>query len=242
MKQSEKYKKRLVLMLLLVITFIGIVWLFYERKQGEENTDILSNIQIQEIQTENEKNVEKKSEITSNKSTEKNNIQEESNNDDLVIVHIIGEVNNPGIVKLKQGERIVDAIEKAGGVTGDADLSKVNLAYVVSDGQKINIPNINNKEENFQYVTSEEGKNVLVEKENCNNNGNSIGKVNAKVNINTASQSELETLTGIGPLLAEKIVNYRKSNGKFKAIEDLKNVGGIGEAKYDAIKNNICVK
>lgn len=116
-------------------------------------------------------------------------------------------------------------------MTENADISKINLAYVVQDGQKINIPNVNTVETEV-YISQEIGENIIVEDI----------KTNSKlVNINTATQAELETLTGIGSSTALKIINYRKENGKFKTIEDIKNVSGIGDAKFEAIKNEIYV-
>ena len=144
-----------------------------------------------------------------------------------------GAIKKDGIIKAKQGDRIADVIEKAGGITEEADLSKVNLAYRVSDGQKIYIPSINEKDfqtETEEYITNEAGKNIIVEEKETNKE---------KVNINTATQTELETLSGIGPSTALKIINYRNENGKFKTKEDIKNVPGIGEQKYESIKENI---
>lgn len=160
------------------------------------------------------------------------NIQnEEEMIDEEIIVHITGEVANEGIIKIKKDSRLVDVIEKAGGTTEEADLSKVNLAYQVKDGQKIYIPNINDKEIQ-EYITEEPGDSIIIE-----------GKESkSKVNINTATQTELETLSGIGPSTALKIINYRKENGEFKQIEDIKNIPGIGEAKFENIKEEICVK
>lgn len=153
--------------------------------------------------------------------------------DEEIIVHITGEVINQGIVKIKKNSRITDVIEKAGGTTAEADLSKVNLAYQIKDGQKIYIPNINdNEKEMKEYITEEAGTNIIIEDKQVGN----------KVNINTAAQTELETLTGIGPSTALKIINYRKENGDFKQIEDIKNVPGIGEAKFESLKEDICVE
>lgn len=161
-------------------------------------------------------------------SVEENKIQEEKN---IIILHITGAVKNPGIVQIEEGARLIDAIEAAGGTTENADTSKINLAYILSDGQKIYIPSfLDEKIEN--YVEDNIGENIIIENTNSNIN---------LVNINTATQTELETLTGIGPSLALKIINYRKENGKFKTIEDIKNVSGIGDSKFEAIKNEICV-
>lgn len=166
------------------------------------------------------------------------NILEKDDKNKEIIVHITGAVKKNGIVKLKDGARIYDAIEMAGGSTDDADLSKINLAYVLEDGQKVYIPKIgeiNQENAEEEYITFEYGnnKNII---QDYNKGGNE------KVNINTANQTELETLPGIGTATAEKIIDYRNKNGKFSSIEDIQNVKGIGNAKYEKIKESICVK
>ncbi len=143
------------------------------------------------------------------------------NQDNLIKIHITGEVNNQGVIELKAGDRIIDAIEKAGGLTDLADTSKVNLAYSLSDGEKIYIPSIND-EEGINFIETE--------------------NKNSKININTATLEELDSLSGIGESIAQSIIDYREENGKFQTIEDLKNVSGIGEAKFEKIKENITVK
>lgn len=97
----------------------------------------------------------------------------------------------------------------------------MNLAYILSDGEKIYIPSVND-EEGVEYIQSSSG--------------------NAKININTATQEELETLSGIGESIAQSIIEYREQNGKFTSPEDIKNVSGIGDAKYEKLKDEICVK
>ena len=149
-----------------------------------------------------------------------------------IIVHIAGCVINPGIVKLDENSRICDAINIAGGLTEEADISQINLAYNLEDGMKIYIPNKNEKEKNI-------GNENIVQ-ENASSSTNSI--INKKININNANKSELETIPGIGPTTAQKIIDYRKENGKFKAIEDIKNIKGIGDNKFEKIKDYICVK
>ena len=148
-------------------------------------------------------------------------------------IHIIGEVNNPGIYELVDGSRIQDAIIAAGGENSEADLNKVNLAYELEDGQKINIPSIFDEE--TAYIYNDSGQNVIVDDESITSN-------KKKVNINKASLEELQKINGVGPSLAEKIITYREENGKFKNIEDLKNVSGIGEKKYEALKEYITIK
>lgn len=153
-----------------------------------------------------------------------------------IIVHITGAVKKEGIVTLKENSRIADAVEAAGGLKEDADMSKINLAYVLEDGMKIKIPSVNDKDEGTkQDVTNEEEIVDIIPESN-------IKSEKGMVNINKASQTELETLPGIGPSIALKIINYRNENGKFSNIEDLKKVSGIGENKYENIKALISVK
>lgn len=174
--------------------------------------------------------------LTTNTAVENSNETVEENN--TIVVHITGEVNYPGVVVLKEGARVVDAIEAGGGETDEADLSSLNLAYMLSDGEKIYVPN---KEETSQenqereYITS--AKDDLAQSEN---GAKSTGK-NFKININTAKQEELTQITGIGESTAKKIIEYRTQNGKFKSIEDIKNIPGIGDSKFNAMKEEITV-
>lgn len=180
--------------------------------------------------------IDKKStdQIDNNMLSIENNTKENEGTKELVIVHITGAVKTPGIVKLPEGARIEDAIDKAGGLTEDADISDVNLAYVLEDGIKIKIPTIS-EEKNEEIIINSSGEGI-VEKEISNNSENKI------ININKANETDLQTLPGIGASLAGRIVEYRNSNGKFNEIEDIKNVSGIGDSKYENIKNFICVK
>lgn len=150
-----------------------------------------------------------------------------------IVIHITGEVEEEGVIELEKGARISDAIEEAGGTTEEADLSNVNLAYSLSDGQKVKIPNINEKDEEVIVVEEKAGDNIIIE-------GNKSKE--EKININKAAQTEIETLPGIGPSTALKIINYRNEHGKFKNIEDIKNVSGIGDSKFENIKEYICVE
>lgn len=157
--------------------------------------------------------------------------------EEIIIVHIAGQVKNPGIVKIKDGARIADIIEAGGGLTEQADITNVNLAYIVEDGQKISIPTKQENIENTEYITTENGDNVITDNTVLQEKG---GKV--MININKATVEELQQLQGIGEATAQKIIEHRKQNGDFKQIEDIKNVPGIGEAKFEAIKANIKVK
>ena len=164
--------------------------------------------------------------------TKNEEILEEVKEKNQIIVHVTGQVKNSGVVSLEEGARVVDAIYSAGGETVDADLNKLNLAYILNDGDKIYVP----KKEDTQteYITSGAGENV-----SSNATQSSDSKI---ININTATVDELSTLSGIGKAIAERIVAYRMQNGKFENIEDIKNVTGIGDSKFNNIKDSITVK
>lgn len=142
-------------------------------------------------------------------------------NNEKIMVHVAGEVKYQGVVILEEGQRVVDAIEAAGGETENADLNKLNLAYVLTDGEKLYVPN--KEDENKEYVMT----------------GNGEEKQDGLININVATVEDLQKLPGIGESLAERIVMYRTQNGKFNSIEDIKNVTGIGENKFANIKDLI---
>lgn len=149
-----------------------------------------------------------------NKEYQLNNI--ENSNEDI-IVHIDGAINNPGIYTLKVGSRVDDIIKLANGFKNNANTKVVNLAKMLNDGEKIYI-----------YTNDEE---II---ENIFNNSKTI-------NINNCTKEELMTLPGIGDSIANRIIEYRKNNS-FNKIEDIKNVKGIGESKYNSIKDYISVK
>lgn len=128
-----------------------------------------------------------------------------------VVVYISGEVVNPQVIEMKDGDRLIDAVEKCGGMTEKADKNAVNLALLLKDEDHYVIPKIG---ENLQLNTSSNNKSLQ------NNN---------LVNINTADKTILISLPSIGEKTAEKIIQYRETNGNFKSIDDIKNINGIGE-------------
>lgn len=154
--------------------------------------------------------------------------------EESIIVDIGGAVATPMVVELPSGARIDDAIRAAGGVTKKADLSDVNRAQVLEDGQKILIP-----------IKGNSGAGLVGNGGQSNANGNNqyMGDnfKTEKVNLNTANSEELRTLDGVGPATAEKIIRYRESDGPFKKIEDLKNVDGIGDKTFEKLKDYIVV-
>jgi len=156
---------------------------------------------------------------------ESEELKEKAENPREIVVDVCGEVNNPGVIRLREGDRVVDAVNVVGGLLETADRKMVNLARIVQDGEQIYIPKIG---ENIQELES-------------SNQSSGVSKY-GKVNINKASQSELESLNGIGQVLAQRIIQYREENGAFKNIEDIIKVSGIGTKKYEAIKDSICTQ
>lgn len=218
----NKFNNKTMGIIFIIILIVGAVSIYYLFVIKDENLEIYQN--------ETERNVLIPYE-DSNSETNKEETKE-------IIVDISGEVRKPGVIELKEGDRIRDAIEKAGGLTKNSDTSTINLAYKVEDGMKIKIPSKNEKKEDAEeeHISMDLGDNV--KSSSSNSNVNSVKKINI-VNINTATEQELETLPGIGLSTANKIIQYREEKGKFKKIEDLKNVKGIGDAKFEKLKDYI---
>ncbi|MGL5259010.1 MAG: helix-hairpin-helix domain-containing protein [Lachnospiraceae bacterium] len=148
-----------------------------------------------------------------------------------IVVHIIGQVVNPGVYKMKQGERIVDVIKYAGGFLDDANKEALNLATKVVDGMKIIVPSI------YDVLEENEESYIEYKEEYLNEN-----TANGMVNINTADVATLCTLSGVGESRAKSIIAYREQNGAFKTIEEIMNVSGIKEGSFLKIKDSICVE
>jgi competence protein ComEA len=156
-----------------------------------------------------------------------------------IFVHVIGAVNQGGIYSLPPDSRVQDAIDAAGGFTLAADPQAINLAAFLQDGEQIVIPTQIPTTSLLEIpITSRSGNQVSIQPSATSapyENGNLI-------NINTASQSELETLPGVGPVTAEKIIAYRESNGPFQTIEEIMDVAGIGPVKFEGMKDLITVQ
>lgn len=203
---------------------------------------------IYEVAIKRENLIENITDINTIETSEENETKEQEKVDitKKIMVYITGEVKKPGIYELEENSRIKDVIEEAGGLKETADITDINLATILQDEDKITIPS---KEENKQekqntekIQSNKQGKTTEKSQNTTSISTNATGKnQNTKVNINTATQTELETLPGIGPSIASKIVSYRKENGKFKSIEEIKKVSGIGESKYANIKGLIKV-
>ena len=144
-----------------------------------------------------------------------------------IFVDIDGAVNKPGVYKVSEGTRLFQVIELAGGLTDDASTQSLNRAEAVYDGQKITVYS----SDTGGYSKDDTGGGVSAEK----------GITGGKVNINTADSVTLQTIPGIGPSKAARIIEYRDSQGRFKKIDDIKNVTGIGDMTFENIKGYITV-
>ena len=141
----------------------------------------------------------------------------------MIGVHVTGAVVEPDrVYYLSEGARVSDAIEAAGGANAEADLSQLNLAGYIKDGQRIYVPTVGEKIENIANTAGENQENLLT-------------------NINLASKIELLDLPGIGETYAERIIQHREENGPFETIEDIMKVKGIGESKFNDLKDKITV-
>jgi len=141
-----------------------------------------------------------------------------------IIVYITGAVPRAGVYALPQGARVQDAISAAGGFLAEAEKSQINLAALLEDGEKLDIPYV----EGASPVLATPGPTI-------------VAVTTELININTASSAELEALPGIGPTTAQKIIAYREQNGPFINTEDIINVSGIGPGTYERIKDLITV-
>ncbi|MBE3518848.1 MAG: helix-hairpin-helix domain-containing protein [Firmicutes bacterium] len=150
-----------------------------------------------------------------------------------IVVHVAGAVKNPGVYKLRDGQRVYEAVEMAGGARQDAALDSVNLAQVLSDGEKVYIP--------AKGELSPGGG--LSGATTSNGTGGTARLQNPfPVNVNTADSSLLDLVPGIGPSIAQAIITYRRENGPFRSIEDLLNVPGIGPKTLSKIAPFVTVR
>ncbi|GLB58275.1 helix-hairpin-helix domain-containing protein [Cytobacillus sp. NCCP-133] len=145
-----------------------------------------------------------------------------------LLVDVKGAVKKPGVYEAEEGDRVIDVLEKAGGLNENADANQINFALRVSDEMVMHIPAIGEDTDGLEKLQSDTAIGVQP------NDG--------KINLNKATETELQTLPGIGPSKAAAILEHRASNGPFKAIEDLKLIAGIGDKTFEKLEDRIKVK
>lgn len=213
---SKKIKIVIIISIVMII-FMFIFNIFHKNEKYEigHNEERIENEIQEESVFEEESNV----------------IKNENVSQETIFVDIVGEVNSPSMVEVESKDRLQIAIEKAGGLTQKADRDSINLAQKLTDGAQYVIPK---KGEELKINYSDKQKSESDVK-------NTSAENEGKVNINTADKEALKTLSGIGDVLAQRIIDYRNENNGFKSIDDINNVKGIGEKKFEEIKGEICV-
>lgn len=202
--------KNIILITLGVFCIITSFYLYGRNKSKVFKDQYMNNIFVEE-------NISEESIATSGENVITNN------NPNKIFVEIKGEVVKPDVYEIDEGSIIRDLINKAGGLTSEANIDNINRAEKLINNQLIVIPNKNNE--------------IIVESTNVSQGITKDGIIN----INKASLSELQEITGIGEVKAQSIIDYREKNGGFKSIEDIKNVDGIGSKTFEKIKEKICI-
>nr|WP_252187580.1 helix-hairpin-helix domain-containing protein [Anaeromonas gelatinilytica] len=211
-------RKEQIVILILVSIIIGIIGFNILFRDNRDNNE---DITYEEYKDTEEVEIEK-----DDLSLDENNIDIDSESiGEDIIVHITGAVNNPGIFTLKNGSRVNDVVKAAGGLTDEADMNRINLAKKIKDEDRIHIYKIDEEE-----IDDIQNENEISSDENNTD----------KININSAEQTELETLPDIGPVKANNIIEYRNNN-RFNTIEDIMNVDRIGEKTFENIKDKITI-
>ena len=241
-------KKVRYLILVILLLFSSAGYILHER----ENTD--EEIIINRSQQETEQPMEDLSadkENTPDKSEQKLNEEPTavSVQPEYIYVDVSGAVNSPMVVCIPFGSRVFEAIDAAGGRNSESSVKYLNLASVCEDGQKIYVPTaeeIEKAESSGNTIpgqSEEDPSSTNVHNETVPDGNRSSGSASTdhKVNINTAGSEELQTLPGVGPAIASRIIDYRNTQGSFQSVEEIKSVSGIGEKIYEKLKDEICI-
>ncbi len=209
----DKFKDKKVIATIIVLTilFISSIILY-----GKNNNKVFSDKYMQNIFVDSDEQISDNS--ISNMETLVTN--EEKLDVPMIFVEIKGEVLIPDVYELQEGSIVKDLIEKAGGLTSEANITNINRAKKLQNHELVIISNIN--DENNNTVFNE----VIIES-------------NGLININLADINELKKITGIGDVKAQSIIEYREKNGGFKSVDEIKNVDGIGEKTFEKIKEKI---
>lgn len=213
-----------------IIVFILVLLFSIYKIIDNKNLDIKDNSYIVSQSEINDKESISNNISYEKDNQEKENIKIENTNKKTITVFISGEVKKPGVVTIDAEKRLSDAVDELGGTTENADLNKINLAMKLKDESHYIIPKIGDNLENYNNETFE------------NDIANNSDNKNNLININTASIQELDALPGVGEATANKIINYREEKGRFNSIEEIKNVNGIGDKKYEELKTLISIE
>lgn len=231
-----KQKKNFII--IIVIIAISSVFLIKNNKFIEKNDSyVVSGAESEKSNLENndiEKNDNNQGDFSKIENIEDvKTVDKNENMTKKISIYISGAVNSPGVVELKSNERLMEGVKLCDGLTDEADTNRINLAMKVKDEGHYIIP-----KEGEEIALNDSNENV----ENNNNDNNSGEGESKKININNASKEELDSLPGVGEVTAQKIIDYREENKEFKSIDEIKNVKGIGENKFNDLKDYICIQ
>lgn len=241
-------KKKEIVISVIIAFILSLIMIFVTQLKGSGNMIVDKNSKNKILKTQNAENSQdeqleksiredEKKQVAVKESTDKTEEKQGQNSE--IAVYISGEVKTPQVVRMKTGDRLVDAVEKCGGMTKEADLNAVNLALLLKDEAHYIIPKIGDT--NVEPADSSAYTSTTGENEANQSNSNNSNSSSPKVNINTADKVALMSLPSIGEKTAQKIIDYRENVGKFNTKEDLKNVSGIGDKKYSKLEDLITV-
>lgn len=208
-------KKLKIFGIVVLFIVLGAVYLLWWQK-GQKNQTVIWIDETESSGNEAESEIQSTSEVLT-----------EQESDKVIFVYVCGYVKNPDVYELEEGARMFQAVELAGGPLADGDTSYLDMAGVLSDGERVYVPSYEEVQENpAQYSVG--------------NASSSTDSVYGLININKATKEQLMTLPGIGEAKADAIIQYREQSGGFSTIEDIMNISGIKEAAFSKIKSLIC--
>lgn len=205
------------------ILMTGFLWLFLGLTSGCDRSEVMFETGEESVRADTSCEV-----VETTGGIEIQTVEEKS--EDLIYVYVCGQVRSPGVYSMAAGSRLFQAVDMAGGILSEGDLTRINLAATLEDGQKV-------------YIPSREEAEPMPETEKtpASSDDRAYGISNGRVNINRASKEALMTLPGIGETKADAILAYRQAEGAFESTEDLMQVPGIKEGVFSKIKDRISI-
>ncbi len=237
--QGDKSKNPKSIRMIVIIGFVALIALlifFVWPKLSSDNFSVETAQATTNVEVEN--NVDAKAAIPQTNVTN-HAITNDETADLKIVVYITGAIKTCGVFELASNARINDLIIAAGGLGENAAINYINLASNLQDGTHVHIPTLDEVASGEANRIAQSG--ASGQKESGVNTSSEFVQNQAKVNINTSGVEELKTLTGIGEATAKKIIEYREKHGDFKSTEELKDVSGIGDKKFESLADMICV-
>lgn len=223
-KRIERFvTKRNIALIILVFLCILTSFILY----GRNKSKVFKDEYMQNIFVDEEDSAKESLEVNADYNTKDNKEEKISTKSTkMIVVEIKGEVVNPDVYEISEGSIIRDLITKAGGLTNEANIDKINRADKLRDNQLIVIPNKDD--------LANANNNISI------NNASSVSE-DGVININTATLEELQKINGVGEVKAKSIIEYREKNGGFKSIDEMKNIEGIGDKTFEKMKDKITI-